>query len=158
MWKIAVLFGVVEAVADHEPIVNREADVLDGDIHLPARGLAEQTRRAKRLGVPGPEDVLQVGQCQARIHDVFDDDDIAAVERGVEILEHPDLAGARPGLRIARNRHEIERHRAVHVPDQVGEKHEGALQNSHQVHVVRGVAPDFSRQLGDPFLNLLLRE
>ena len=47
---------------------------------------------------------------------------------------------------------------AAHVPDEIGQKHEGALEHGHQVHVVRAVAADLGGQFGDPFLDLLLRE
>ena len=92
--QIAILLGVVEPVANHEPILDREADVLDRDVDLPSRRLAEQTRRPQRLRRPGPQDILQVDQRQPGIDDVLDDDDVAALRdresRSFSIRTSPD--------------------------------------------------------------------
>src|SRR5207249_11883077 len=47
VWQIAELFGVIEAVADHEAILDFEAGIFHLHVHPPARGLAPQTRGAK---------------------------------------------------------------------------------------------------------------
>ena len=39
MRQIPVLFGVIEAVADDEAILDREADVFDRHVHAPRDGL-----------------------------------------------------------------------------------------------------------------------
>src|SRR5262245_13752673 len=49
MGEVPVLLGVIESVADDEPILNRKPDVLDDDIHQPARRFAEQAGRPQGL-------------------------------------------------------------------------------------------------------------
>src|SRR5205814_139044 len=44
--QIPVLLGVIQAVADDKPIRDLEADVLDLDVDLAPRRLAQKTRRA----------------------------------------------------------------------------------------------------------------
>src|SRR6185436_6131446 len=46
---------------------------------------------------------------QARVDDVFDDNDVAALERRIEVLEQADLARAFSGRPVTRHRDEIER-------------------------------------------------
>ena len=75
--QVAVLLGVVEAVAHHEPVLDREADVLHLHVDRPAGRLAEQARRAQRLRAARAQDLLEVGQRQAGVHDVLDDDHVA---------------------------------------------------------------------------------
>src|SRR5687768_1145748 len=152
--EIAILFRVVETVADHKSIFDLEADVLDFDIDLTPGRLAEQTRRAQRLRPAGAEDLLQVGEGQARVDDVFDNNDVPAVQGGVEIFQQPDLSRRRRALGVARNRHEIERDLSIHPAYQVREEDEGALEHGDEMQAIREVAPDLRRQLADPRLNL----
>ncbi len=100
--RFAVLLRVVEAVADDELILDREADVFDLDVDLAARWLAQQARRAQRLRVAGAEDLLQIVQGQPGVDDVLDDDDVAALETVVEILDQPNLAGRGRAARNSR--------------------------------------------------------
>ena len=46
--------AIVEAVADDELVLDREADVVDLDVDLPPRRLAQETRRAQRLRARAP--------------------------------------------------------------------------------------------------------
>ena len=84
---------IVEAVADDETILDREADVLDRDVDHAPRRLAQQARRPQRLRRARPQDVLQVRQRQPGVDDVLDDDDVAALEpesRSFSIRTSPD--------------------------------------------------------------------
>ena len=47
---------------------------------------------------------------------------------------------------------------AGHLPDQIRQEHEGALQDRDQVHVVGKIPADVHRQFGDALLDLLGRE
>src|SRR6187399_2301008 len=71
---------VVQPVTHHKAIVDFETDVIDGDGCFPPRRLAEQTRRAKASRVARAQNVLQVGEGESGVDDVFDDEDVAAVE------------------------------------------------------------------------------
>ena len=151
------MLGVVQAVADDEAVLDREADVFHLDVDLPARRFAEQARRPQRPRSARAEDVLQVFQREAGVDDVLDDDDVAALERRVEILEEPHLAGAARPFGVARRREKVERHLAGHVAYEIGQEDERALQDGNQVEAVREVAADVAGELGDALLNLVLR-
>src|SRR6185436_7292612 len=98
--EIAVLLGVIESVAHDEVVLDREADVFHRHLNPAPRRLAQQTRRPQRLGVAHAEDVVQVVQRQAGVDDVFDDNDVASVERQIEVFRQLDLTGRRGALGI----------------------------------------------------------
>ena len=78
---MAELAGIVEAVSDDELVLDLESDIFNGDVDLAPARLAQQAGRAKRLRVARAEDILEIAERQARIDDVFDDNDVAALER-----------------------------------------------------------------------------
>ena len=57
-------------------------------------GLLSRHAVRSDFGFARAQDVLQVGERQPGVDDVLDDDDVAAVERRVEVLQQPHLAGA----------------------------------------------------------------
>src|SRR5438093_12574420 len=107
--EVAILFGVVETVADDEAVFDGEADVFDLDVDLAPRRLAQEARGAERLRVAAAQNVLEIMQRQAGVDDVFDDDDVAPFERVVEVLEQPHLARRGRALPVAGKGHEVER-------------------------------------------------
>ena len=80
---------MVEPVADRERVRDLEADVARGQVDLAPLGLGEQRADLERGRVAGPEVAQQVLQRQAGVDDVLDDQDVAALDRGVEVLEDP---------------------------------------------------------------------
>ena len=121
-------------------------------------GLLSRHAVRSDFGLRVAEDVLQIGERQAGVDDVLDDDDVAAVERGVEVLEQPHLAGRGRAFGVARDGHEIERDVAGHVAHQVRQKDERALEHGDHVQVVGEVGADLERELGDALLNLRFGE
>src|SRR5690242_2291350 len=79
MPEVPILFRVVEPVADDELVLDVEPDVLDRHLDAAPRRLAQKARGAKRARTARLEDVLQIGERQPGVDDVFDDDDVAAV-------------------------------------------------------------------------------
>src|SRR6478735_5691257 len=65
--EVAKLLGVVQPVADHEPIFDREADVFDFHIDFAARRLAEEARGSQYARTSGPENVLEIEQCHTGV-------------------------------------------------------------------------------------------
>ena len=80
---MAELAGVVEPVSDDEFVLDLKSDIFNRDVDLPPARLAQQARRSQGLGVPRAQHVLQVAQRQARVDDVFDDNDLAALQGNV---------------------------------------------------------------------------
>jgi hypothetical protein len=100
----------------------------------------------------------RVGEREAGVDDVLDDDHIAAVERRIEILQQADFAGGGRALGVARHRHEIHRHVAGRVADEIRQEHERAFEHRDDVKVVGEVSTDLQGERLDPFLNLVGRE
>ena len=72
----------------------------------------------------------QVLEGEAGVDDVLDDQHVAALDRGVEVLEDADHARG-VGLRaVAGDRHEVDLAGDVDVAHQVGEEEHGALQHA----------------------------
>ena len=131
------LSRVIEAVADDELVLDLESDIFHLDVDLAAARLAQQAGRAQRFRVARAKHVLQVAQCQARIDDVFDDNDVAALERRVEVFEQSNLARALRGRAVARDGDEVERDRArSNGTREIGKKDERALQDGDEVQRV----------------------
>src|SRR5215217_3405232 len=85
--QVPVPLRKIEAVADHVPVRDLEPDVPDGHLDLAAAVLHEQRADLQRRGVAGAEVPEQVRQREARIDDVLEDQDVAALDVYVEILE-----------------------------------------------------------------------
>src|SRR6266513_2936859 len=64
--EVAVQLAVVEAVAHDELVGDREADVVDRDLHEPPRGLVEQRADPKRPGVLAAQVADEVVEGEAR--------------------------------------------------------------------------------------------
>src|SRR3954462_9716736 len=84
--KLSVALRVIKSVPDHELVLDREADVLDLHVDFPARRLAQQAGGAQVRRRAGTQDVLEIGERQAGVHDVLDDHNVAAFDRRPQIL------------------------------------------------------------------------
>ena len=78
--KVTVELAVIEAVAHDELVRDREPDVVDGDVHEPAGRLVEQRADPERPRVLAAQVPEQVVERQARVDDVLDEQDVAAVD------------------------------------------------------------------------------
>jgi len=88
----------------------------------------------------GLQNVLQVGEREARVDDIFDDDDVAAFDAAIQVFDYLYLAGRLGARPVARHRHEIERRRRRQLPRQIREEDERPLQHTHQMNAVRMIA------------------
>src|SRR5690606_39796434 len=88
-----------------------EAYVVEGDVDLRRVGLAEEGGGAEAGRPQGSDAVEDVAHREPRVHDVLDDDDVAAPEVGVDPLQ----LGHRPArhLRGAVGGELVEVHLAV---------------------------------------------
>jgi hypothetical protein len=129
--QVAVALIQVEAVADEQLVRDREADITHGQVldEPPVRPV-EQRHRGEGAGGAEGERLAEVVERQAGVDDVLDDDDVAAGDLRVEILEQPDagvaaLVGA--GC-VARELEEVEPVRNAERAREVGEEDEARLQ------------------------------
>ena len=97
--QVAVLFRVIQAVADDEFVGNVEAHVRHVDVDLRGGGFAQRGRDVNGGGTAPLQVGLQPGQRQTGIDDVFNDQNMAARHILVEVFEDAHDArtlGARP--------------------------------------------------------------
>src|ERR671919_3188271 len=85
--QVAVAFGVVEPVPDHEHARDVEAGVLHLDVGLELLGLVQQGAHLEGGRAPAAEVLEQVVQGQAGVDDVLDEQHVAALDLAVEVLE-----------------------------------------------------------------------
>ncbi len=91
------------------------------------------------FGRRAAEVLQQVVQREARVHDVLDQQDIAALELVVEVLEDAHDARGLRGRAVGGDGHEVELERQPDVPREVGHHHEGALEDPDEQQLAAGV-------------------
>ncbi len=102
------------------------------------------------FGFARAQDLLQIVQRQAGIDDVLDDDDVAALEAGVEVLDEPHFARRRRAPAVARERDEVDGDAPSIARTRSDEKQEGALEDADEMDVLAGeVGADLVRQFCD---------
>src|SRR3954453_19485921 len=137
--QVAIALGVVEAVADREPVRDLEAGEADGELDLSPRRLRQQRAHLERRRVARAEVAHEVLQREARVDDVLDDQDVAALDRRVEVLEDPHDA-ARGGRRaVRRDGHEVALPRDRDAAPQVREEELRALEDADEQQVAVAV-------------------
>jgi hypothetical protein len=159
--EVAVPLVQVEAVADEELVGDGEADVPDGQVldEAPVRTVEERDRGERARGAE-LERAAEVVERQARVDDVLDDQDVAPLDRGVEVLEEPDRR-ASAGLvgAVAGELDEVDvvddRKRAA----EVDEEDDARLQRRDEERLPAGIVlPDLGAELTDPRGDLRGRE
>src|SRR5512145_1298952 len=105
--QVAVPLREVQAVPDHEPVGDLEPDVAAVDVDLAALRLRQERADLERGRLPGLEVAEQVGERQARVDDVLDDEDVPALDGDVEVLEDANDAGGVDARPVARDGHEV---------------------------------------------------
>ena len=109
--QVAVALLEIEPVAHEQLVGHREAHVADGQVlHEAAVGAVEERHGRERRGLAERERLAEVVERQARVDDVLDDQDVAARDLRVEILEEADagVAAAVGAGRVARELDEVE--------------------------------------------------
>ena len=151
--QIAVAFLEIESVAHEQLVGHREPHVTDGHVlHEPAIGAVEERHRGERGRVAERECLAEVVQRQASVDHVFHDQDVAAGDLRIQILEEADagmvaLVGAR---RVACELDEVEamvdRQGAGQVRDEDDARLERCDEQRLPTFVVTG---DFAPELAD---------
>src|SRR5687768_10389280 len=87
--EVAVPAEEVEPVAEHELVRDDEAGVLEPDGHDAARLLVEQGAGGEGAWPPALELVAEIGQREAGVDDVLDEDDVPPADVDLEVLDDP---------------------------------------------------------------------
>ena len=115
-----------------------------------ARGLVEQGGDAQGFGLVLQKYLAQVGEGQAGVEDVFDDEDILAFDGFVEVLDELDGAGGALSFAVAGDGDEVEGGVDLDRAGEVGEEDCGAFQHAyHHEFLVVQVAGNLRAHLRD---------
>jgi hypothetical protein len=160
--QIPVALVQIEAVPHEQLIGDGEADVADGEVlDEAAVGTVEQRDCGQRARRTQRQRLAEVVERQPGVDDVLDDEDVAARDLAVQVLEQtnagvPALVGAGG---VAGELEEVE---AVGDPQrtrEVGDEDDARLQRCDEQRLTPVVVPlDLAAELGDARLQLLARE
>src|ERR1700693_4563990 len=108
-----------------------KGDVVGVDLLQPPGWLVQAGGNLEGLGFVLLQQFAQENQGQARIQDVFHQDNVSTPDRGVQILDQSYRTAGLDPL-VAGDGHEVERGLDRDTSCQVGEKNGGALQHPYQ--------------------------
>jgi hypothetical protein len=152
----------VEPVADEQLVGHGEAHVADRKVfHQPAIRAVEECHSGEGGRLSERERLAEIVERQARVDHVLDDQDVAARDLRVQVLEQPDarVAALVGACRVARELDEVD---AVVDPDrprEVGDEDDAGLERRDQKRLpALVVTGDVATQLANPCRNLLARE
>jgi hypothetical protein len=87
----------------------------------------------------GAEVLDHIRERVTRVEDVFDDDDLARLDRLREILEDPHVTARFGRVSVRRDFEEVERQRDRHLAHEVGEKRQRALEDAHEDEIFAAI-------------------
>ncbi len=137
--EVAVAFGPVQPVADDEAIFDGEAEVVDGYLDLGARWFVEESADLDARRAPGTEQLEEVGDGEARVDDVLDDEDVFAFDGAAEVLGDLDDAARAGAFTVATDAEELDAERGADSAGEVGGEDEAALEDADEDQAAVGV-------------------
>src|SRR5213594_411093 len=151
-WKVPEPALVVEPVTDHMAVGYGEPDVVGLNVHLPPFRLVEEGADLDRFRTAQLQLLLEVGQGDSRVQNVLHDQKVGLLdpERGRE-----DDLDEEVGLPRGGDFQESYPDRELDLADQIGEEHEGSLQDSQDRQLLPLVVDgNLLSDLADPFRDL----
>ena len=97
-----LLTGVIDPIPHDEDVFNLEPYVIRDHVNFGTARFAKQTRGLQAGWTSRPKKSPQVRKRQSGVHDVNDNDDVAAVKRNVEILHQLQFSCPLRGRAITR--------------------------------------------------------
>src|SRR3982074_1309122 len=104
----AVALGVVHAVADDELVWDLEGYVVGFDRDEAALGFVEAGGDLERRGFVLEHEAAEVTEGEAGVENVFDDDDVLALDGVVDLYDELDDVGGDAGSTVAGDGDEVE--------------------------------------------------
>jgi hypothetical protein len=117
MGEVAIALGVVDAVADDEPVGDLEAEPFGFDFGLTAAGLGEQGADFHAARVARLEDFENVLKCMSGIDNIFDNQNVPTGDLAAQVLENADFPARFRGISIGLGFEEIDFDRQVELAD-----------------------------------------
>ncbi len=159
VFYVAVVFGEVHAVADDEMVGDFEGDVVGLDGDEAALGFVEAGGDFEGGGLVLEHEAAQIGEGKAGVEDVFDEDDVLALDGVVDVLDELDGAGGDAGAAIGGDGDEVEGGVDLDGSGEIGEEDGGAFEDADEDDGLAGVvAGDLCAYIGDALGDLLLGE
>jgi hypothetical protein len=157
--QVAVALVEVEAVADEELVRHREADVANRQVVDEASVRpVEERDRGERGRLAERKRAADVVQRQPGVDDILDEQDVAAGDREVEILDQSYARLGAPAS-VARERDEVDRMRDGNRAREVCQEEDARLQRGDEDRLAPlVVAGDLGAELRDARLDLAGRE
>src|SRR6266542_3369593 len=151
--EVAVGLGKVQTVAHDEMVVDGEAQVVHGNVLVSGDPLLQEGANLDGLGMTRAQDLDDLVQRRAGVHDVFHDDDFAARDVGGEVAHQPDVArglGRRSG---GGDLEKVQRYGRFEPLGEIAEEEDRALEDAHEEQGPTVLVPvHFRGDPGHPFL------
>src|SRR5699024_6505598 len=139
--QVALSFREVQSIAHHELVRDVESDLDEVlDLDLDGLRLAEQGHDGQGARLAVGEVLHQPGQGQAGVDDVLHDQDVAALDVAVQVLQDADDAGGAGGVAVGADGHELQLVRDLQLAGEVGDEEDGTLEHADEDEVLRDVA------------------
>jgi hypothetical protein len=135
----AVAFGKVHAVANDELVGDLEGYVVGFDGDEAALGFVEAGGDFERGGLVLEHETAEVAEGEAGVEDVFDDDDVLALDGVVDVLDELDGAGGDAGAAVAGDGDEVEGVVDLDGASEIGEEDGRPLEDSNEDDGLAGV-------------------
>ena len=136
---VAVVFGEVHTVADDELVGDFKAYIVGLDGDEAAVGFVEAGCDLEGRGLVLEHEATEIAQGEAGVEDVFDDDDVLALNRIVDVFDEFDGAGGDASAAVARDGDEVEGGVDGDGAREIGEKDGGAFEDAYEDDGLSGV-------------------
>ena len=126
--QIAVALGIVHSIADDEEVGNGETHLVGFDLLQASRRLVEQRGDAQGFRMLLKEEFAQVGEGEAGIEDIFDQQHVLAFNGCVEVFDELDCAGGTLSVAIAGGGDKVEGGVGLYGSGKIGKKERRTLE------------------------------
>jgi len=135
----AIALGKVHAVADDKLVGDFEGHVVGFDGDEATLGLVEAGGDLEGGGLVLEHQAAEIAESEAGVEDVFDDDNVLAFDRVVDVLDELNGAGGDAGAAVAGDSDEVEGVVNVDGAGEVGEEDGCAFEDSDEDDGLAGV-------------------
>jgi hypothetical protein len=135
----AVALGKVHAVADDELVGDLEGYIVGFDGDEATLGFVEAGGDLQRGGLVLEHQAAEVAKGEASVEDVFDDDDVLALDGVVDVLDELDGTGGDAGAAVAGDGYEVEGIVDLDGAGEIGEEDGRALEDSNKDDGLAGI-------------------
>jgi hypothetical protein len=130
--EVTVGFVKVNAVTHNKDIIDRFPKIVGLDLYFPPRLFIQESADLYGARIREGEPVPQELERSAAIDDILNNEEILSFHGSFNIFGDLNNAGGLRAGSVTGQPDEIDLDRNLKIPYQVGQKHEGPFQNTHQ--------------------------